>query len=412
MSNIYIQEPPTNGKVCLETTVGDIEIELWSRECPKACRNFLQLCMESYYNKTKFHRVVKEFIVQGGDPGNGGESIFGQPFKDEFHSRLRFVRRGLVAMANAGKDDNGSQFFFTMGPTQELQNKHTIFGKVVGDTVYNMVKLQEGETDENERPLYPNKILKARVISNPFTDIVPRETIQRIRHDSDEKNSHKKKSKSKMKATKDFSLISFGEEAEEEENDLEAVQKSYRNKSKSSHDLLDDPKLSSEVGKNEKPSNNEQALSEDQDDVQIRNENKRKVDDETDISSIRSKLQRKNEQKHELKNKSKADNEYDTDDDDEELTSQKRKREEIKREIIELQREMKGLKDKNAQKEVKVETSDKEKSLSESEQGNDMLLSFHREQEKYASKKVNKKGSSREAETMALLAKFQAKLGK
>jgi len=117
-----------------------------------------------------------------------------------------------------------------------------------------------------------------------------------------------------------------------------------------------------EVWKNEKPSNNEQALSEDQDDVRIRNENKRKVDDETDISSIRSKLQRKNEQKHEHKNKTKADNEYDTDDDDEELTSQKRKREEIKREIIELQREMKGLKDKNAQKEVKVETSDKSNS--------------------------------------------------
>ena len=71
MSNIYIQEPPTNGKVCLETSVGDIEIELWSRECPKACRNFVQLCLENYYNKTKFHRVVKEFIVQGGDPGNG-----------------------------------------------------------------------------------------------------------------------------------------------------------------------------------------------------------------------------------------------------------------------------------------------------------------------------------------------------
>ena len=71
MSNIYIQEPPTNGKVCLETTVGDIEIELWSRECPKACRNFVQLCMENYYNKTKFHRVIKDFIVQGGDPGNG-----------------------------------------------------------------------------------------------------------------------------------------------------------------------------------------------------------------------------------------------------------------------------------------------------------------------------------------------------
>ena len=93
MSNIYIQEPPTQGKVLLETSVGDIEIELWSRECPKACRNFVQLCMEGYYNKTKFHRVVKDFIVQGGDPtgtGQGGESIYGAPFKDEFHTRLRF----------------------------------------------------------------------------------------------------------------------------------------------------------------------------------------------------------------------------------------------------------------------------------------------------------------------------------
>lgn len=72
MSNIYIQEPPTDGKVLLVTTVGDIEVELWSRECPKACRNFVQLCMEKYYNKTKFHRVVRDFIVQGGDPTGTG----------------------------------------------------------------------------------------------------------------------------------------------------------------------------------------------------------------------------------------------------------------------------------------------------------------------------------------------------
>jgi len=72
MSNIYIQEPPTAGKVLLVTTVGDIEIELWSKECPKACKNFVQLCMEKYYNKTTFHRVVKNFIVQGGDPTGTG----------------------------------------------------------------------------------------------------------------------------------------------------------------------------------------------------------------------------------------------------------------------------------------------------------------------------------------------------
>ena len=84
MSNIYILEPPTNGKVLLETSVGPIEIELWSKEAPKACQNFVQHCLDGYYNKTIFHRVVKGFLIQGGDPtgtGDGGESIYGAPFK-------------------------------------------------------------------------------------------------------------------------------------------------------------------------------------------------------------------------------------------------------------------------------------------------------------------------------------------
>lgn len=133
--------------------------------------------MEGYYNDTIFHRVVKGFIVQGGDPngdGTGGESIYGAPFKDEFHSRLRFTRRGLVAMANSDKNDNGSQFFFTLGATPELQNKHTLFGKITGDTLFNMLKLEEGLVDHNERPFYPQKIIKAVILNNPFDDIVPR----------------------------------------------------------------------------------------------------------------------------------------------------------------------------------------------------------------------------------------------
>lgn len=72
MSNIYIQEPATSGKVILKTTLGDIEIELWSKEAPKACRNFIQLCLEGYYKGTIFHRVVKGFIAQGGDPTGTG----------------------------------------------------------------------------------------------------------------------------------------------------------------------------------------------------------------------------------------------------------------------------------------------------------------------------------------------------
>ena len=415
MSNIYIQEPPTNGKVSLETSVGDIEIELWSRECPKACRNFVQLCMENYYNKTKFHRVVKDFIVQGGDPGNGGESIYGQPFKDEFHSRLRFVRRGLVAMANAGKDDNGSQFFFTMGPSQELQNKHTIFGKVVGDTVYNMVKLQEGEIDEEtERPTYPNKILRTHIISNPFPDIEPRTTIQMLKNEDEENTHHKKKSKSKMKATKDFNLISFGEEAEEEENDLDTVQESYRNKSKSSHDLLNDPKLSSEIGNDEMHSSNKHELSDNEDENSINTKKMKSEEDHGDLTNIRNKLQKSRENQKKATNKSSIQYEdgIPEDENDEELNAQKRKRDEIKREIMALKREMKGMKDKKARHAADEANDLSEEAIStENEEKNDMLKSFHQEQKKYASKKVPKKGSSREEETMALLAKFKQKLG-
>nr|XP_051709671.1 spliceosome-associated protein CWC27 homolog isoform X3 [Oryctolagus cuniculus] len=244
MSNIYIQEPPTNGKVLLKTTAGDIDIELWSKEAPKACRNFIQLCLEAYYDNTIFHRVVPGFIVQGGDPtgtGTGGESIYGAPFKDEFHSRLRFNRRGLVAMANAGPHDNGSQFFFTLGRADELNNKHTIFGKVTGDTVYNMLRLTEVDIDDDERPRNPHKIKSSEVLFNPFDDIIPRE----IKKPKKEKPEEEVK-KLKPKGTKNFSLLSFGEEAEEEEEEVNRVSQSMKGKSKSSHDLLkDDPHLSS-----------------------------------------------------------------------------------------------------------------------------------------------------------------------
>lgn len=243
MSNIYIQEPPTNGKVLLKTSAGDIDIELWSKETPKACRNFVQLCMEGYYDGTIFHRMVPEFIVQGGDPtgtGTGGESIYGRPFKDEFHSRLRFNRRGLVAMANAGPHDNGSQFFFTLGRADELNNKHTIFGKVTGDTVYNMLRLADVACDGDERPLNPHKIRSTEVLHSPFDDIIPREIKGKKEKNKDEAK------KSQSKATKNFSLLSFGEEAEEDEEMVNQVSQTMKGKSKSSHDLLkDDPKLSS-----------------------------------------------------------------------------------------------------------------------------------------------------------------------
>jgi peptidyl-prolyl cis-trans isomerase SDCCAG10 len=182
MSSVYISEPPTKGKVVMHTSMGDIEIELWSKEAPLACRNFIQLSLEGYYDNTIFHRIVPKFCVQGGDPtgtGEGGESIYGKPFDDEFHSRLRFTRRGLMGMANKGKNQNESQFFFTFDATPELNHKNTLFGKIVGSTLFNMLKMEELEIDsETERPLYPPKILSISIIHNPFDDILPRITSE------------------------------------------------------------------------------------------------------------------------------------------------------------------------------------------------------------------------------------------
>jgi peptidyl-prolyl cis-trans isomerase SDCCAG10 len=174
MSNIYHTEPPTQGKVLLKTTYGDIDIELWPKEAPLACRNFIQLALEGYYDKTKINRVIKEFMVQFGDP-TGGESIWGRPFKDEIHGRLLFNHRGQLAMANESvPNSNKSQFFVTLAACEWLNRKHTIFGKVTGDTIYNLLRLGESDVDGSDRPVEPIELLGVEVLWNPFEDIVPR----------------------------------------------------------------------------------------------------------------------------------------------------------------------------------------------------------------------------------------------
>ena len=116
MSDVYSLEPPTKGKVVLETTFGDIEIELFASECPLACRAFVRLCVDGYYEQNVFHRILKDFMVQTGDKsGSGHGSGVEKKFKDEFHSRIKFNKRGQVAMANEGKrDSNGASFVETM----------------------------------------------------------------------------------------------------------------------------------------------------------------------------------------------------------------------------------------------------------------------------------------------------------
>ncbi|MGM0623128.1 MAG: peptidylprolyl isomerase, partial [Campylobacterota bacterium] len=120
--------------VVLETNRGNIELQLFEDKAPKAVENFVTHAKNGYYDGQIFHRVIKNFMVQGGDPtgtGRGGESIWGEPFEDEFAPNLVFDRGGLLAMANSGRNTNGSQFFITTTATPWLNGRHTIFGEVV-----------------------------------------------------------------------------------------------------------------------------------------------------------------------------------------------------------------------------------------------------------------------------------------
>lgn len=249
---------PTSGRVVVQTTVGDIEIELWARETPLACRNFITLALEGYYDGVIFHRIVPNFLIQTGDrtgTGNGGESLYGEPFDDETHPRLRFSHRGLVGMANNGdKNSNTSQFFITLSKAEELQGKHTLFGRVVGDTIYNVMKIGDLELDENERPLYPPKIRQIKILEDPFGDIIPRITAAEKRAQQLAKEQAQKErleAGKRKQGKKDAKLLSFGDE---EEDGGEAV--SFKKKAIVRTDLVDvapeKPSTSSRPARSEK----------------------------------------------------------------------------------------------------------------------------------------------------------------
>ncbi|OAQ96954.1 hypothetical protein LLEC1_06043 [Akanthomyces lecanii] len=240
MSAIYNLEPQPTASAIIHTTLGEILVELFAKQTPLTCRNFLQLSLDGYYDGTIFHRLVPNFILQGGDPtgtGNGGESIYdggafggdldawpmdqrrgknagptGINFRDEFHSRLKFNRRGLLAMANEGHiDTNGSQFFFTLDKTEELNGKNTLFGRVAGDTIYNLAKIGDSDVEEGtDRPMYAVNIERIEILVNPFEDMQKRTSVAT----RTQKKPAEKEKKKKRKAGKQ--LLSFGDEEGDE----------------------------------------------------------------------------------------------------------------------------------------------------------------------------------------------------
>lgn len=126
----------------IETDKGVILLELFSDAAPITVANFVNLANRGYYDGLTFHRVIADFMIQGGDPDGTGRGGPGYRFEDEFDSALRFDTPGILAMANAGPGTNGSQFFITHVPTPHLNNRHTIFGKVVeGQEVVDSIQM-------------------------------------------------------------------------------------------------------------------------------------------------------------------------------------------------------------------------------------------------------------------------------
>lgn len=176
LQDIYdiVRKKKQKGYVRVVTSHGALNIEVQTDIVPRTSDNFLRLCERNYYNDIPFHRLIHNFMMQGGDPtgtGRGGESAYenGRAFADEFDSRLSHQGPGIVSMANNGKGTNRSQFFVTLKSCQHLDNKHSIFGRVVGGLQLLPV-FNDWGVDEKDKPIKEIKLLRTEVFKNPFNE--------------------------------------------------------------------------------------------------------------------------------------------------------------------------------------------------------------------------------------------------
>lgn len=157
----------SNPKILLSTNLGDITLELFPEAAPKAVENFVGLTEKGYYDGIIFHRVIRDFMIQWGDPtgtGSGGKSIWMRAFEDEFLDRNLTHKKGVISMANAGRNTNGSQFFIvTAEDASFLDRKHTIFWHVI-EGIEVVEKIEASDTDRNDRPTSEVKIITAKVL--------------------------------------------------------------------------------------------------------------------------------------------------------------------------------------------------------------------------------------------------------
>lgn len=169
-----IRSSGKKGYVQLQTTVGNLNLELHCDIIPRTCWNFIALSTGGFYDNTIFHRLIPGFMVQGGDPsgtGSGGESLWKSPFRDEYDSRLTHDKRGILSMANSGPNTNGSQFFITFAPTPHLDMKHSVFGRLVGGAAV-LDRIEAVGNDKKDRPIQEIKINHVEVLGNPVSESI------------------------------------------------------------------------------------------------------------------------------------------------------------------------------------------------------------------------------------------------
>ena len=147
-------DPDADYTATVCTNLGNIVLELFPAVAPKTVNNFVFLAREGFYDGIVFHRVIENFMIQGGDPTGTGRAGPGYLFEDEFDPTLLFDRPGILAMANAGPNTNGSQFFITVAPTPFLNGAHTIFGRVLGSQEV-ADAISKVASDASNRPTQP-----------------------------------------------------------------------------------------------------------------------------------------------------------------------------------------------------------------------------------------------------------------
>ena len=158
--------------VTLHTSLGDVKIELFCDTAPRTCFNFLALAASGSYDKTLFHRNMRDFMIQGGDPtgtGKGGQSVWGKKFADEFHADNKHSARGMVSMANSGPNTNKSQFFFTYSKQARLNNVYTVFGRVI-DGLDTLDAMERSAVGAKHRPVNDITLKTITIHANPLAE--------------------------------------------------------------------------------------------------------------------------------------------------------------------------------------------------------------------------------------------------